>query len=382
MYEPNLEDFSDLDDEDVQKEGLNTMSPHELETEVKKESDMSASMVEEVLGNSSVESPVEIRMVLEESHDISPPKLPDSSSHMLGVQHIISLEQHIELFDPLPHARDEEDEDNPSLLDRVHTISTQVSNNVCHIPHLQSFSVHSYKPEKPIEHPPISPHDRMSKSAESLPCRVHNLHIEIMKQIQASNEQYKFQADLLKYHDALNVGDYFMIQIRPERCPLETDHKLQVSSARPFKVLQMIKSNNYIIKLSLNFDISSTFNMKDLSIYKIQPIPYASFDTPTSLSISLAQKEHINATLNAQVVFTRDGELQQILVYGLDDQIQTVLGLSERHHNSLILIFESIIGAALTYTRRGRVLPTPGELMGTSNRKHWLRARIIIDDGG
>jgi hypothetical protein len=49
-----------------------------------------------------------------------------------------------------------------------------------------------------------------------------------MKQIQASNEQYKFQADLLKYHDALNVGDYFMIQIRPERYPLKTDHKLQV----------------------------------------------------------------------------------------------------------------------------------------------------------
>jgi hypothetical protein len=62
--------------------------------------------------------------------------------------------------------------------------------------------------------------------------------------------------------------------------------------------------------------------------------------------------------LNAQVVFTRDDELQQIPVYGLDDQIQTILGLSERHQNSLIIIFESIIGAALTYTRRGRVLPT------------------------
>jgi len=48
----------------------------------------------------------------------------------------------------------------------------------------------------------------MSKSAESLPCRVHNLHIEIMKQIQASNAQYKFRADLLKYHDALNVVFY------------------------------------------------------------------------------------------------------------------------------------------------------------------------------
>jgi hypothetical protein len=351
VYEPNLEDFSDLDDKDVQEEGLNTMSPHELEAEVKKESDMSALMMEEILGNSSVESPIEISMVLEESHDISPPELPDSSSHMLGVQHIISLEQHVELFDPLPHARYEEDEDNPSLLDCVHTISAQVSNNVCLIPHPQSFSVHSYKPEKPIEYLPISPHDRMSKSAESLPFRVYNLHIEIMKQIQASNEQYKFRADLLKYHDALNVGDYFMIQIGPERYPLKTDHKLQVSSARPFKVLQMIKSNNYVIKLPLSFDINSTFNIKDFSIYKIQPIPDAPFDTSTSLSISSAQKEHINATLNAQVVFTRDGELQQIPVYGLDDQIQTILRLSERHHNSLIFIFESVIGVALAYTR-------------------------------
>jgi len=101
-----------------------------------------------------------------------------------------------------------------------------------------------------------------------------------------------------------------MIRIRPERCPLETDNKLQVNSARPFKVLQMIESNNYVIKLPLNFDISSTFDMKDLVIYKTQqPIPNTLFDTPTSLPISLAQNEHINATLNAQVVFTRDGEL-------------------------------------------------------------------------
>ena len=151
VYEPNLEDFSDLDDEDVQEEGPNTLSPNELENEVKKESDMSALMMEEILRNSSVESPIEISMVLEKSHDISPHELSDSSPHILGVQHIISLEQHVELLDPLPHARDEEDEDNPSLLDCVHTISTQVSNNVCLIPHPQSFSVHNYKPEKPIE---------------------------------------------------------------------------------------------------------------------------------------------------------------------------------------------------------------------------------------
>ena len=78
VYEPNLEDFSDLDDEDVQKNGLNIINPCELENEVKKESDMSALMAEEVLGNSLVESPKEISIVLEESHDISPPKLSGS----------------------------------------------------------------------------------------------------------------------------------------------------------------------------------------------------------------------------------------------------------------------------------------------------------------
>jgi len=50
-----------------------------------------------------------------------------------------------------------------------------------------------------------------------------------------------------------------MIQIRPERCSLKTSHKLQGSSTRPFKVLQMIESNNYVIKLPLNFDISLLF---------------------------------------------------------------------------------------------------------------------------
>jgi hypothetical protein len=135
VYEPNLEDFSDLDVEDVQEKGLNTISPRELENDIREEFDMSALMVEKVLRNSSVESPIEISIVLEESHDISPLKLPDSLPHMLGVKHIISLKQHVELSDPLPHARDKENKDNPTLLDCVHTISTHVSNNVCLIPH-------------------------------------------------------------------------------------------------------------------------------------------------------------------------------------------------------------------------------------------------------
>jgi hypothetical protein len=137
----------------------------------------------------------------------------------------------------------------------------------------------------------MSPHLKMFDLAESFACTIYNLHVEIIKQIQASNEQYKFRANLHKYHDVLNVEDYFIIQIKLKWCPLKTNHKLQVSSARPFKMLQMIKSNNYIIKLQLNFDISYTFDMKDLVIYKTQQsIPNAFFETLASLSLSLAQK--------------------------------------------------------------------------------------------
>jgi hypothetical protein len=62
-----------------------------------------------------------------------------------------------------------------------------------------------------------------------------------------------------------------------------------MNNARPFKVLQVIELNNYIIKLSLNFTISSTFDMKDLVIYKTQQSFLDDrFETFTSLSLSLA----------------------------------------------------------------------------------------------
>lgn len=85
---------------------------------------------------------------------------------------------------------------------------------------------------------------------------------------------------------------------------------MQINSARLFKVLQVIELNNYVIKLSLNFNISSTFDMKDLVIYKTQQSFLDDhFETFAPLSLSLAKK-HINVTLDAQAVFTRDEKLQ------------------------------------------------------------------------
>jgi len=131
VYEPNYEDFSDLNKENGQEEGLNIISPHEPENK------------KEVLGNSLMELLEEVNTVLKESRDTSPLKLFDSLPTMLDIQHVksleqhvphplmldaqhvIGLEQHVELHDPLRLTRGEKDEDNLDLLGYVQTISTK-----------------------------------------------------------------------------------------------------------------------------------------------------------------------------------------------------------------------------------------------------------------
>jgi hypothetical protein len=50
-------------------------------------------------------------------------------------------------------------------------------------------------------------HVRVFKSAISFAHRVQDLHVEITKQIQVNNAQYKLQDDLHRRHNEFNVGD-------------------------------------------------------------------------------------------------------------------------------------------------------------------------------
>ena len=87
----------------------------------------------------------------------------------------------------MPLTCDEKDEDNLNLLGCVQTIFTQASNNVCSTSHPLSYSVHSYKPKKLVNLFPMSPHIKMSNLTESFECKVYNLRVEIIEQLQASN---------------------------------------------------------------------------------------------------------------------------------------------------------------------------------------------------
>ncbi|KAL3577705.1 hypothetical protein D5086_019209 [Populus alba] len=202
--------------------------------------------------------------------------------------------------------------------------------------------VHGYKPKKPLDLLPMSLHARVSESAESFARRIQVLHIEITKQIQASNAQYKLQADLHRRHN----------------------------DAKPFKVLQQVGLNAYVLDLPHDFGISSTFNIKDLVAYhKPLPTPNDPFEIPfnsppddpieTSIpfTLTLAQKDNIDAILDEQVVFNKNGEVQRFLVRRV--------GRPNSNCRSLTQIFRSTIRVSQCYTQRGRVSLTPGELVGT-----------------
>jgi hypothetical protein len=65
----------------------------------------------------------------------------------------------------------------------------------------------------------------------------------------------------------LMLETMFMIWIRPKQYPLITNRQLHPCVARPFKALQWVGSNVYVIDLPFGFRISSTFNIEDLVTY-------------------------------------------------------------------------------------------------------------------
>ena len=127
--------------------------------------------------------------------------------------------------------------------------------------------VHGYKPRRPVDLIPLSSHAQVSESAESFAQHVRNIHKEISKKIQLSNEEYKHKADSHKRTKKFNEGDLVMVKLRPERFLPDTMKKLHVRGAGPFKIIKKIRPNAYVLELPPDFGISSTFNISDLREY-------------------------------------------------------------------------------------------------------------------
>jgi len=83
-----------------------------------------------------------------------------------------------------------------------------------------------------------------------------------------------------------------MVRIYPKQFPFGTVKMLHVRSAGPFKILNKLNCNTYVIDLPRYYGISYTFNVNDLVYYKsfdcnsliVEPSPKLLFERPTFTS--------------------------------------------------------------------------------------------------
>ncbi|XP_026655874.1 uncharacterized protein LOC113461018 [Phoenix dactylifera] len=182
--------------------------------------------------------------------------------------------------------------------------------------------VYGQHPRKPVDLIPLPMHSRTSESAESLAQHIRDLHKDIIKKLNISNQIYKQLADSHRRTSDLAEGDYVMIR---KRFPSGTVKKLHARGAGSFKILKKIGSNAFVVDLPPDFGISSTFNISDLVKYK-KPItipsepfePNPSFESeplPECPRPKFSKKhDRIERILDEQIISTRRKGYQRYLV--------------------------------------------------------------------
>ena len=93
------------------------------------------------------------------------------------------------------------------------------------------------------------------------------IHEKTKENIENMTEQYAKRANKGRNKVLFEEGDLVWVHLRKDRFPDQRKCKLQPRGDGPFKVLAKINDNAYKIDLPMDYGVSPTFNVSDLSPY-------------------------------------------------------------------------------------------------------------------
>jgi len=98
---------------------------------------------------------------------------------------------------------------------------------------------------------------------------VKKLHERVKAQIKKKNESFARQANKGHKKVVFQSGDWVWVHMRNERFSEQRKSKLQPRGDGPFYVLERINENAYKNELPGEYNVSTTFNVSDLTLFDV-----------------------------------------------------------------------------------------------------------------
>ena len=111
--------------------------------------------------------------------------------------------------------------------------------------------------------------DSKSMEAEDMIKQMEAVHKQVHDNLEITNTKYKQQTDKhLRGRQPIKEGDLVWVYLRKERFPQLRKNKLMPRAIGPYPVKKQYGENAFEIQLLAEYNISSTFNIGDLTLYE------------------------------------------------------------------------------------------------------------------
>ena len=125
--------------------------------------------------------------------------------------------------------------------------------------------VYGFNPLSSLDLLPLLLSKRVSTDSKKKADTIQKLYEKVRANIEAKTKVYTRKANKKRNKVIFEEGDLVWVHPRKERLPEERKSKLMTRVDGPFLILRKISDNAYQLDLQGKYEISSSFNVSDLS---------------------------------------------------------------------------------------------------------------------